>query len=33
LIARTVTEVKLFVELMHDAVVRFYRLDVKTGED
>ena len=28
-----ITEVKSFVELMHDAVVRFYKLDVKTGED
>jgi hypothetical protein len=27
------TQVKNFVELMHDTVVRFYRLDVKTSAD
>lgn len=26
-------EIKSFVELMHDAVVRFYKLDVKTSMD
>ncbi len=28
-----IREIKSFVELMHDAVVRFYKLDVKTSMD
>lgn len=30
---RVIREIKSFVELMHDAVVRFYKLDVKTSMD
>jgi hypothetical protein len=30
---RLVRETKQFVELMHDAIVRFYKLDVKTSMD
>lgn len=30
---RLMREIKSFVELIHDAVVRFYKLDVKTSMD
>ena len=30
---RLIREIKSFVELMHDAVVRFYKLDVMTSMD
>jgi hypothetical protein len=33
LLKRLINEIKSFVELMHDAVVRFYKLDVKTSMD
>ncbi len=33
LLKRLIREIKQFVELMHDAVVRFYKLDVKTSQD
>lgn len=33
LVKRLVRETKQFVELMHDAIVRFYKLDVKTSMD
>ncbi len=33
LVKRLVIEIKSFVELMHDAIVRFYKLDVKTSMD
>lgn len=33
LVKRIVRELKQFVELMHDAIVRFYKLDVKTSMD
>lgn len=33
LLVRMTQEIKLFVELMHDTVVRFYKLDVKTSEN
>ena len=33
LVKRLVREIKSFVELMHDAIVRFYKLDVKTAMD
>lgn len=33
LLKRLIREIKSFVELMHDAVVRFYKLDVKTSMD
>jgi hypothetical protein len=33
LLNRLIREIKNFVELMHDAVVRFYKLDIKTSMD
>lgn len=33
LLKRIIREIKSFVELMHDAVVRFYKLDVKMSMD
>lgn len=33
LVKQMVREIKQFVELMHDAIVRFYKLDVKTSMD